>query len=83
MPATTGASHGLAALVTMVVGALPSKYVWSVAPPLGELALLAIETLRAVADVPLPADEQFAGTVLVMAALSTVWGVFYHLGRHG
>lgn len=82
MPARSGASHGLAAFVTVLVGAVLSKYVWDLVPPLGELALVTIEITQALTGLAIPVNEQFAGTIVVMVALSFLWGMVYHFGRH-
>jgi hypothetical protein len=83
MPAKTGGSHAIASFVTVLVGAVVSKYVWSIAPPLGEMSLAVVRTVQSVTNATIPVDEQFAGTLVVMVGLSFVWGVFYHFGRHG
>jgi hypothetical protein len=83
MPASSGASHGLSAFVTLVIGAMLSKYVWQLVPSLGEVSLLAIVTIRSLTGAEIPVSEQIAGMVVVMIALSFVWGVVYHVGRHG
>lgn len=82
MPAKTGASHGIAAFVTLIVGTMMSKYIWNVAPPLGELSLTAIEAIRTATGANIPVSDQFAGSLVVMVGLSFAWGVVYHLGRH-
>ncbi|WP_323675617.1 hypothetical protein [Halorubellus sp. PRR65] len=81
MPATTGASHGFAAFATLLIGTMFSKFVWEILPPLGELSLLVVETVRQF-GVGVPASRQFAGTLVVMVGLSFLWGVVYHVGRH-
>jgi hypothetical protein len=83
MPATTGGSHALAAFATLIVGTMLSKYLWSYAPPLGEASVAVIRVLRRLTGAGIPLDEQFAGTVVVMVSLSFLWGVLYHVGRHG
>jgi hypothetical protein len=83
MPAATGGSHAVSAFATLDVGSMVSKYLWSYAPPLGEVSLAAIRVVRSVTGAAIPISEQFAGTLLVMLSLSFVWGVAYHLGRHG
>jgi hypothetical protein len=83
MPATTGASHGLAAFVTMIVGTMLSKFVWDLVPPLGEVSLLTIETVQNTTGADVPVSENFAGALVVMVGLSFLWGVVYHFGRHG
>ncbi|MFW5918689.1 MAG: hypothetical protein ACOCSP_01970 [archaeon] len=82
MPATTGASHGVAAFATLLVGTVFSKFVWDVLPPLGRLSQQAMIVLNTQAGIDVPTSEQFAGTVLIMVGLSFVWGVVYHFGRH-
>jgi hypothetical protein len=82
MPAKSGASHGVAAFTTLVVGTVFSNFVWTLLPPLGELSLLVFRTLDARLGLAFPVNEQFAGTVVVMVGLSTMWGVLYHFSRH-
>jgi hypothetical protein len=83
MPAKTGASHGIAAFVTLLIGTTLSKFVWDVVPPLGEVSLLAIESVQSATGAEIPVSEQFAGAVVVMVGLSFLWGIVYHFGRHG
>jgi hypothetical protein len=73
----------VAAVGTFLIGNLLSKYVWALAPPLGDASVVAVRALDRLAGANLPATEQFGGTVVVMATLSFLWGVVYHLGRHG
>jgi hypothetical protein len=82
MPASSGASHGLSAFITLIIGAMLSKYVWQLAPPIGEVSLLAIGVVRSLTGAAIPVNEQIAGMVVVMVALSFVWGIVYHVGRH-
>lgn len=82
MPASSGASHGLSAFITLIIGAMLSKYVWQLLPSLGELSLLVIGVVRSSTGAEIPANEQTAGMVVVMIALSFVWGIVYHVGRH-
>ena len=82
MPAKTGASHGLSAFVTLVIGTVMSKYLWDLAPPLGEASMATMAVIRSTTGVDLPVNEQFAGMVVVMFVLSFTWGTIYHFGRH-
>lgn len=82
MPATSGASHGFAAFVTLLIGTVLSKFVWDLLPPLGRLSLAVMETIQSVTGADVPVSEQFAGAVVVMLVLSFAWGVVYHVGRH-
>lgn len=82
MPASSGASHGLAAFVTLIIGAVLSKYVWQLLPPLGQLSLFTIRTIQSLTGAAIPVNEQIAGMAVVMVLLSFVWGVVYHFSRH-
>ena len=82
MPASSGASHGFAAFGSLIIGAIMSKYVWQLAPPIGEVSLATIQTIQSITGADLPTSEQFAGAVVVMIGLSSVWGVVYHISRH-
>lgn len=82
MPASSGASHGLAAFATLIVGSMLSKFIWELIPPLGQLSLSTIQLIRATTGANIPISEQFAGTVVVMIGLSFFWGVIYHISRH-
>lgn len=82
MPATSGASHGLAAFVTLIIGTILSKLVWDLVPPVANLALLITDVIQSATGANIPVSEEFAGTIVVMVVLSFLWGVIYHLGRH-
>ncbi|MFB6110449.1 MAG: hypothetical protein ABEJ60_06205 [Halodesulfurarchaeum sp.] len=82
MPAASGASHGIAAFGSLIIGAVLSRYIWELVPPLGELALVTIRIIQSTTGANIPTSEQFAGAVVVMMGLSFAWGVIYHLGRH-
>lgn len=82
MPTKTGASHGIAAFVTLLIGTMLSKFVWDILPPVGELSLTAMTFLNTQIGLDVPTSERFAGTIVVMAVLSFLWGVVYHVGRY-
>jgi hypothetical protein len=82
MPAKTGASHGIGAFVTLMIGTMLSKFVWDILPPLGEFSYATIRLIRSVTGINVPVSEQFAGAAVVMVGLSFLWGVVYHFGRH-
>lgn len=82
MAITSGASHGVSAFVTLMVGTMLSKYVWALAPPLGELSLLIVGFVETFTGGAVYADRQLAGTLLVMCLFSFLWGVGYHFKRH-
>lgn len=82
MPAKTGASHGIAAFATLLIGTMLSEFVWAVLPPVGKISLLAMSVLDAQVGIDVPTSEQFAGTIVVTAVLSFLWGVVYHYGRY-
>lgn len=83
MPAKTGASHGMAAFSTFLIGSIFSKAVWDIIPPVAEISLFVVETLQSIVGVNIQANEQTAGTLVIMFVLSILWGVGYHLQRHG
>lgn len=82
MAGKSGASHGLAAFVTLLIGTILSKFIWDIAPPVGEVALQITDIIQSTTGADIPVNEQFAGTLVVMVILSFVWGVVYHFGRH-
>jgi hypothetical protein len=81
MPAKTGGSHAFAALASMIVGTILSKYVWNHTPPLADAATTAGTLLTRATGTVFSRD--LVGTMAVMVALSFVWGVIYHVSRHG
>jgi len=81
MPAKTGGSHAFAALASMVVGTILSKYVWNHTPPLADAATAVGTLLTRATGTAFSRD--LVGTMVVMVALSFVWGVIYHVSRHG
>lgn len=83
MTVKSGMSHGFAAFGTLICGSILSKFIWEFIPPLGELALLSISTLQSLTGADIPVSERFAGTIIVMVGLSFLWGIIYHIGRHG
>lgn len=82
MPLKAGGSHAFASFATLVVGSLLSKYVWTLAPPLGEASVAVAGFVATLTGGAFPADRQFAATVLLVVGLSFGWGVGYHLSRH-
>jgi hypothetical protein len=81
MPAKTGTSHALAAFASLIVGSMLSKYVWAYTPPLAEVGVTVGRLLESLTGAPL--SQELTGGLVVIPALSFVWGVVYHLGRHG
>jgi hypothetical protein len=81
MPAKTGGSHALAALVSLVLGTVLSKYVWTYTPSLAEAANAASIIVERISGVSF--SHEFAGTAVVVVGLSFIWGVLYHVSRHG
>lgn len=70
----------MGAFVSMVVGAVLSKYIWEYLPPLAAVGESVSGTLRTTVGVPLP--NPFSGSLIVILALSFLWGVVYHVVRH-
>jgi hypothetical protein len=65
----------------MVVGTILSKYVWNHTPPLADAATAVGTLLTRATGTAFSRD--LVGTMVVMVALSFVWGVIYHVSRHG
>jgi hypothetical protein len=82
MPVKSGASHGFAAFGTLIIGTMLSKFIWDILPPLGQLSVRVIKYLNELAGLEVPTNEQFAGAVVVMVGLSSLWGVIFHVSRH-
>ncbi|QGX95647.1 hypothetical protein EI982_13010 [Haloplanus rallus] len=81
MPAKTGASHAMSAFVSLIVGTVLSKYVWTYTPPLAEAGAVVGRHLVTLIGVPL--SRELTGGFVVVLALSFLWGVLYHVTRHG
>ena len=64
----------------MIVGTVLSKYVWNHTPPLAETAATVGTLLTRVTGTAFSQD--LVGTMAVVAVLSFVWGVIYHVSRH-
>ena len=80
MPAKSGASHALAALVSIVLGAVISSYIEVYAEPIAGVTEWIGGLVVTQAGLPLP--EEMSGALVVIAVLSFVWGVAYHVARH-
>jgi len=79
MPTKTGGSHALGAFVSMIVGTVLSKYIWTYTPPLARVGAAVGDFLRAVTGVGF--SHQQAGALVVVLTLSFAWGVVYHVLR--
>jgi len=80
MPAKSGASHAFAALVSIVLGSVISSYVEVHAEPVSRVTTGIGGLIVNRAGVPL--SKEMSGVIVVVAVLSFVWGVAYHLARH-
>jgi hypothetical protein len=80
MPAKTGASHALSSFVSLVVATMLSKYVTAYTPSLAEAGAVAGRHVGALFGTPL--SRETTGGLVVLLALSFVWGVVYHFVRH-
>ena len=80
MPAKSGASHAIAALVSIVLGSVISSYIEIHAEPVANLTASVGDILVTRADIPLP--EEMSGALVIVAVLSFVWGAAYHTARH-
>jgi|AntRauTorcE11898_2_1112593.scaffolds.fasta_scaffold32127_1 Na+/citrate or Na+/malate symporter len=82
MPIKSGASHGLSAFATALIGSMYSDFVWAVLPPAGELAMMVMGLIRSYSGLRIPINQRLAGTIVIMFILSSLWGITYHLSRH-
>jgi len=81
MPAKSGVSHALASFVTIILGAFISNYLsahlgvlWGITRSVGGI-------IAGVTGLNMP--EVVTGIVVVSTVLSFLWGVAYHVSRHG
>lgn len=81
MPAKSGASHALASFITIILGTLISNYLnahsnllWGITRSVGGVVI-------GVTGLSLP--EVVTGIAVVSTVLSFLWGVAYHISRHG
>lgn len=79
MPTKSGASHGFAALLSVLLGSVVSEYVSAVLPGFEEASVLAGRYLTAVTGASY--DPQFAGGLALATGIAFCWGVVYHLRR--
>lgn len=70
----------MAAFVSMIVGTVLSKYIWTHLPPLAKAAAVVGEMVVAVTGVQL--SDQLTGSFIIIVGLSFIWGVVYHWARH-
>lgn len=83
MAVKSGASHGVAAVSTYIIGAILTDTVTSVLPPVGQISLFLTSSVRALLGIPIPISEYMFGSILIILPLSVAWGVGYHIKRHG
>lgn len=76
MPTKSGASHGFAALLSVVFGSIVSEYVSAVLPGFGEASVVAGRYLTAVTGTSY--DPQFSGALVLATGIAFCWGVVYH-----
>lgn len=81
MAATSGASHGIAAFICILISGLINDLLGRYATAFTDLGGALGETVTGVLGVSLPATT--IGHLLVATSLAFVWGVAYHYRRHG
>jgi hypothetical protein len=80
MPAKSGASHAVAAFLSIIIGSFLSNYLAA-----HESVLTGVTRAvgdRLVTTLGVPAPEVVAGMLVVSSVLAFLWGVAYHLARH-
>jgi len=79
MPAKSGSSHALAAITSVMLGSVLGSYIKTHS----EMVKGFTNTVGAflTESIGVPIHEDIAGMILVIAAISFVWGVVYHYAR--
>ena len=80
MPAKSGFSHAFAALISIVIGSVISSYIEMYAKPVGRITEEVGTVLTS--NIGLSLSEDVSGVLVIVAILSFIWGVAYHLARH-
>lgn len=79
MPAKAGSSHALSAIVSVMLASVLGSYIKThsevVQGITNQIGSFLTDSLGA------PIDKEIAGMILVIAAISFVWGVVYHYAR--
>lgn len=81
MPAKTGASHAVASVVTIILGAFISNYLSTHSSVLWGLTHTTGESVTSLVGLELP--EVMTGILVVASVLSFFWSIAYHFSRHG
>lgn len=79
MPTKTGASHGFAALSSIVLGSIISEWVSAAIPAFTDASVLAGRYLTSLTGIAY--DPQFAGSLVLATGIAFCWGVVYHFAR--
>jgi len=81
MPAKSGASHALAAFLSIILGALISNFISAHTELLTDLSSVTGQLIVGITGTSLP--EEVSGLLLVSTFLAFLWGLAYHYARHG
>lgn len=76
MPTKSGASHGFAALASVVLGTVISEYVSAALPAFSDASIVAGRYLTSLTGTQY--DPQFAGSLVLATGIAFCWGVVYH-----
>lgn len=81
MPAKSGGSHAFSSVVSVVLSSVLAGYIDTQSGTVAALTEGVGSFLTERVGAPVP--EEVAGMLVVIAAISFVWGVAYHYARHG
>lgn len=79
MPTRSGASHGFAALSSVVLGSVISEWISAVVPAFSDASVAAGQFLTSLTGTPY--DARFAGSLVLATGIAFCWGVAYHFAR--
>lgn len=79
MPTRSGASHGFAALLSVVLGSIIAEWVSAVLPAFTDASVVAGQYLTSLTGTAY--DPQFAGSLVLATGIAFCWGVAYHFAR--
>jgi len=81
MPAKSGGSHAFSSAVSVVLTLVLAGYIDTHSEAVAGITECVGLFVTEMLGIPMP--EEVAGMLVVIAAISFVWGIVYHYARHG
>lgn len=78
MPTKATGSHPVSAFTALVAGAILSKYVWEVLPPIGTASQAALNVINS-SIISVPTSSRAAGALVIFIAVTVVWEIAHYL----